>query len=124
MFYMVFDFVMAVLMLLFGVYFYSSKGKAARFLSGYNRKPEGDRKKHDEDAMCRAYGKRMAAMSLPFILGIVIDMKYPGIGCLAAWGIWLVKNMEPLESSFSEKIVYSECYGSGYYGLSQYDRWI
>lgn len=93
-------------------------------MSGYNRKPEGDRKKHDEDAMCRAYGKRMAAMSLPFILGIVIDMKYSGIGCLAAWGIWLVKNMEPLESSFSEKIVYSECYGSGYYGLSQYDRWI
>lgn len=42
MFYMVFDFVMAVLMLLFGAYFYSSKGKAARFLSGYNRKPESD----------------------------------------------------------------------------------
>lgn len=35
---------MAVLMFLFGIYFYKSKGKAARFLSGYNMKSEEERK--------------------------------------------------------------------------------
>ena len=74
MFYLAFDFAMAVIMLLLGCCFYKSKGKAAGFLSGYNMKPEAERKKYDEDAMCRAYGKRMMGMSLPFIAGIIIDM--------------------------------------------------
>ena len=46
MFYIVFDFAMAVIMFLFGIYFYKSKGKAARFLSGYNMKSEDERKKY------------------------------------------------------------------------------
>ena len=29
-------------------------------------------------------------MSLPFIIGIIIDIQYQGIGCWIAWGIWLI----------------------------------
>ena len=90
MFYIVFDFAMAVIMFLFGIYFYKSKGKAARFLSGYNMKSEDERKKYDENAMCKAYGKRMIVMSLPFIVGIIIDTQYQGIGCLIAWVVGVV----------------------------------
>ena len=93
MFIIIYDFLMAVLMALFGIYFYKSKGKAARFLSGYNMKSEDERKKYDENAMCKAYGKRikrMMVMSLPFIVGIIIDIQYQGTGCLIAWMIWLV----------------------------------
>ena len=46
--------------------------------------------KHDENAMCKAYGKRMMFMSIPFIIGIIIDIQYQGIGCLIAWVIWLI----------------------------------
>lgn len=44
MFYMIFDLMMAVIMLLFGVWFYKSEGRAAKFLSGYNMKSEEERK--------------------------------------------------------------------------------
>ena len=90
MFYIVFDFAMAVIMFLFGFYFYKSNGNAARFLSGYNMKSKDERKKYDENAMCKAYGKRMIVMALPFILGIIIDTQYQGIGCLIAWAAWIV----------------------------------
>ena len=90
MFYLAFVFAMAVIMLLFGCCFYKSKGKAARLLSGYNMRPEDERKKYDENAMCKAYGKRMIVMALPFILGIIIDTQYQGIGCLIAWVAWIV----------------------------------
>ena len=90
MFYIVFDFMMAVIMFLFGMWFYKSEGKAANFLSGYNMKSADERKKYDENAMCKAYGKRMMYMSIPFLIGIAIDCRYPGIGCLIAWGMWLV----------------------------------
>ena len=90
MFYIVFDFSMAVIMFLFGISFYKSNGNAARFLSGYNMKSKDERKKYDENAMCRAYGKRMIVMALPFILGIIIDTQYQGIGCLIAWVAWIV----------------------------------
>lgn len=56
---------MAVIMLLFGIWFYRSKGQASNFLSGYNMKSAEERKKYDENAMCKAYGKRMMLMSLP-----------------------------------------------------------
>ena len=81
--YIIFDFAMAVIMLLFGIWFYRSKGQASNFLSGYNMKSAEERKKYDENAMCKAYGKRMMLMSLPFIAGI-------GTGCLIAWAIWFV----------------------------------
>ena len=98
MFYIVFDFMMAVIMFLFGMWFYKSEGKAANFLSGYNMKSADERKKYDENAMCKAYGKRMMFMSVPFIIGIIIDIpigiiidnQYLGIGSWIAWGIWLI----------------------------------
>lgn len=90
MFYVIFDFIMAVIMFLSGTWFYKSDGKAANFLSGYNRKSETERKKYDEKTMCKAYGKRMIVMSLPFVLGIMIDIQYQGIGCLIAWFVWFV----------------------------------
>ena len=34
--------------------------------------------------------KRMMFMSVPFIIGIIIDIQYQGIGCWIAWGIWLI----------------------------------
>ncbi len=89
-FYIIFDFTMAVIMFLLGIGFCKSKGKAARFLTGYNMKSEDERKKHDENAMCRSYGKRMLFMSLPFAAGIMIDLRYEGIGCLTAWAVWII----------------------------------
>ena len=44
MFYIVFDFAMAVIMFLFGIWFYRSKGQASNFLSGYNMKSAEERK--------------------------------------------------------------------------------
>ena len=55
---------MAVIMFLFGMWFYKSEGKATKFLSGYNIKSADERKKYDENAMCKAYGKRMMFMSV------------------------------------------------------------
>ena len=90
MFYIIFDFAMAVIMLLFGIWFYRSKGQASNVLSGYNMKSAEERKKYDENAMCKAYGKRMMFMSVPFIIGIIIDIQYQGIGCLIACVIWFI----------------------------------
>ena len=88
--YIIFDFAMAVIMLLFGIWFYRSKGQASKFLSGYNMKSAEERKKYDENAMCKAYGKRMMFMSIPFIAGMIIDIWHIGIGCLIVWVIWFV----------------------------------
>lgn len=70
--------------------FYKSEGKAAKFLSGYNMKSADERKKYDENAMCKAYGKRMMFMSVPFIIGIIIDIRNQGIGYFIAWVIWFI----------------------------------
>ena len=48
MFYIAFCFVMAVIMFLFGIWFYKSKGKAAKFLSGYNMKSAEAAKKREQ----------------------------------------------------------------------------
>ena len=81
---------MAVIMFLFGMWFYKSEGKVAKFLSGYNMKSAEERKKYDENAMCKAYGIRMMFMSVSFIKRIIIDNKYQGKSCKIAWGIWLI----------------------------------
>lgn len=88
--YIIFDFAMAVIMLLFGIWFYRSKGQASKFLSGYNMKSAEERKKYDENARCKVYGKRMMFMSIPFIAGMIIDIWHIGIGSLIAWVIWFV----------------------------------
>ncbi len=47
MFYIIFDFIMAAITFLFGIWFYKSNGKAAKYLSGYSMKPAEERKKYD-----------------------------------------------------------------------------
>lgn len=89
-FYIIFDFMMAFIMFLFGALFYKSGGKAARFLSGYNMKTEAERKKYDEKALCQEYGRRMMLMALPFVIGMMVDAEYPGVGCLIGWAIWSI----------------------------------
>ena len=85
MFCIVFDFAMAVIMLLFGIWVYRSKGQVSEFLSGYNMKSAEERKKYDENAMCKVYGKRMMFMSIPFIAGIIIDIWY-----IAIWFVMFI----------------------------------
>lgn len=43
----IFDLFMAVLMFFMGRYFYHSKGKASNLLTGYNMRPENERKQFD-----------------------------------------------------------------------------
>lgn len=90
MFYILFDIGMAVIMFAMGITFYKSNGEAAGFLTGYPIRPAKERKRHDEIQMCRNYGKRMMYMAVPFLLGAVIDIWFAGVGCLAAWVLWLV----------------------------------
>lgn len=49
-----------------------------------------EREKYDENAICKAYGKRMMLMPIPFIMGEIIDIRYQGIRCLIAWVIWFI----------------------------------
>lgn len=53
-------------------------------------KSEDERKKYDENAMCKSYGKRMMIMSIPFFFGIIIDILFQGIGFSIAWVIWII----------------------------------
>ena len=90
-FYVLFDIGMAVIMLAMGISFYRSNGKAANVLSGYNMRPAQERKMYDEKQMCRDYGKRMIYMAILFLIGIVIDIRFVGTGCLVAWGLWIIQ---------------------------------
>ena len=36
---------------------------------------------------------------------------------------WLNADVQPINEIFSEKIIYSECYGPEYHGLEQISRW-
>ena len=85
-----FDLMMAVLMFLFGLYFYKSNGKAANFLTGYNMRSDEEQQKYDEKVMCKSYGKRMMIMAIPFLVGAVIDYFVSGIGCVIAWICWII----------------------------------
>lgn len=87
-FYVLFDIFMGMCMFLFGLYFYRSNGKAARLLSGYNMRPESERRKYDENKMCRKYGAVMMVMSVPFVIGCIIDLFNPGIGYIVPWALW------------------------------------
>ena len=84
------DVMMALLFLAIGLYFYRSNGKAANYLAGYNMKSKQAREKYDEVGMCKAYGKRIMLMAVPFIIGGAVDYKFAGIGTVIAWGIWIV----------------------------------
>ena len=90
MFFILFDLCMALIMFFFGLYFRKSKGKTANLLTGYNMRTDEERKRFDEDAMCKNYGIRMMLMSVPFLGGAVIDRFQSGVGCLLAWAVWAV----------------------------------
>lgn len=89
-FYLLFDLLMFFIMLGIGFFFYRSQGRAAGLLAGYNERSPEARRHVDEAAMCRAYGRRMMVMALPFAAGAVIDGFAPGVGCFIAWAAWLV----------------------------------
>lgn len=85
-----FDLVMAFLFFLIGFLFYRSDGRAAGLLSGYNTKSPEERRKHDEKALCRDYGKRMMFWAVPFLGGALLDAFFPGYGVLLSWILWAV----------------------------------
>lgn len=86
--YVMIDLGAALIMFLLGLYFYKSNGKAANILTGYNMRPDEERKNYDEVEMCISYGKRMMIMAVPFMIGAVIDGFISGIGSLIAWVCW------------------------------------
>lgn len=85
-----FDVLMGVVFFLLGLYFYSSNGRAANILSGYNARSDEERKQYDETAMCKNYGIRLIIMAIPFFVGAVIDHFRAGVGSALAWAVWLV----------------------------------
>ncbi|MGB8451929.1 MAG: DUF3784 domain-containing protein [Anaerocolumna sp.] len=85
MFYIIFDLGMAVLSFILGLCFYKSKGKASDFLTGYNSKDANKRKYFDEEKLCKDYGKRMMLWAVPFLIGAIVDLFKPGVGCTLAW---------------------------------------
>ena len=89
LFCILFDLMMSLVFLLIGTVFYRSKGNAARFLSGYKVKFVEDSKKVDEIKMCMDYGKRIMLWTVPFLIGAIIDVRFPSIGTLIAWVIWI-----------------------------------
>ena len=83
-----------IVWIIFGIFTVLSivllSGHGSWFISGYNTASKEEKEKYDENAMCKAYGKRMMFMSIPFIAGMIIDIWHIGIGCLIAWVIWFV----------------------------------
>jgi len=66
LYYILFDLMMAIIFFLMGISFYKSNGKAANFLTGYNMKSIDERKKFNEDTLCKDYGKKMMLWAIPF----------------------------------------------------------
>lgn len=89
MFFVIFDLGMAICFFVIGLWFYKSKGKASNYLTGYNQKGDEERKMIDEDEMCKIYGIRIMYWAIPFIVGTIIDVFKPGIGCTLAWIVWI-----------------------------------
>ena len=85
-----FDLAMAVIFFLIGLFFYKSDGKAANLLTGYNMKSIDERKKFNEDTLCKDYGKKMMLWAIPFLIGIGIDIYSPGKGVRIAWILWVI----------------------------------
>lgn len=76
---------MAVFCILAGYAFLRSKGRASRFIAGYNTKSEAEKQEFDEEKLCNVYGRRMTLWSANFIAGIVIDSFFSGAGTVLAW---------------------------------------
>lgn len=90
LYYILFDLMMAILFFLIGISFYKSNGKVANFLTGYNMKSIDERKKYNEDTLCKDYGKKMMLWAIPFLIGIGIDIYSPGKGVFIASILWVI----------------------------------
>ncbi|MCI6088671.1 MAG: DUF3784 domain-containing protein [Absicoccus porci] len=90
LYYILFDLMMAIIFFLMGISFYKSNGKAANFLTGYNMKSVEERKKFNEDTLCKDYGKKMMLWAIPFLIGIGIDIYSPGKGVFIASILWVI----------------------------------
>ena len=88
--YIIFDFAMAVIMLLFGIWFYRSKGQASNFLSGYNMKSAEERKKYDEKKLCRTMGVGMSIIAILALTMGLFENILPAFFVYIALGIILV----------------------------------
>ena len=88
--YIIFDFAMAVIMLLFGIWFYRSKGQASKFLSGYNMKSAEERKKYDEKKLCRTMGIGMSIIAILALTMGLFENILPAFFVYIALGIILV----------------------------------
>lgn len=84
------DIMMAVIFLLMGLAFYRSKGRAADYLTGYNMRSEEERRQYNENELCKAFGKRVMFMAVPFLPGAMLDYIHAGVGTVIAWSIWIV----------------------------------
>lgn len=87
---MVFDVVMALVFLCLGFSFCASNGKGLKHLTGYKRRSGGERENGEERQICRSYGKIMMCWAIPFLIGLGIDIMYPGKGLFTAWMLWAV----------------------------------
>lgn len=85
-----FDLGMALIFVLFGLWFYRRGEQACHYLTGYTALSDAQRAKLDLPAMGRAYGARMLWMAVPFLAGAAIDCFVPELGCALAWGVWIV----------------------------------
>ena len=88
--YIIFDFAMAVIMLLFGIWFYRSKGQASKFLSGYNMKSAEERKKYDEKKLCRTMGVGMSIIAILALIMGLLENILPAFFVYIALGIIVV----------------------------------
>ena len=88
--YIIFDFAMAVIMLLFGIWFYRSKGQASNFLSGYNMKSAEERKKYDEKKLCRTMGVGMSIIAILALIMGLLENILPAFFVYIALGIIVV----------------------------------
>lgn len=89
-FLLIFNAGMAILCILIGYAFLRSNGSASRFIAGYNTKSITEKQKFDRKKLCDVYGRRMILWSVVFIVGIVIDYFFPGVGTTFAWCAWVV----------------------------------
>lgn len=75
LFSIIFELIMMFIFMLIGYYFYSSNGKATKYLTGFNMRKEEEKKKVDEVKITKEYGFILMMMALPFILGMFIDIQ-------------------------------------------------
>lgn len=90
LFSIIFELIMMFIFMLIGYYFYSSNGKATKYLTGFNMRKEEEKKKVDEVKITKEYGFILMMMALPFILGMFIDIFKAPYGLILAWLFWFV----------------------------------